>query len=127
MIPSIDAGNSRFKCAVADVAGNPKLITNRFSESFTPSAVFFSTDGSTIVGTEAINAGFVEPARLVSNWKRAMGTDEILYTADDGTVYHAEDVLTIFQGITEICINFRIIIEQFVICYWRWFNEILFK
>jgi len=95
MIPSIDAGNSRFKCAVADVAGNPKLITNHFGEPFTQSAVFFSADGSTIVGTEAINAGFVEPSRLVTNWKRAMGTDEVLYTADDGTVYHAEDVLTV--------------------------------
>jgi molecular chaperone DnaK len=95
MIPSIDAGNSRFKCAVADVAGNPKLITNRFGEPFTPSAVFFAPDGSTIVGTEALNAGFVEPSRLVTNWKRAMGTDEPLYTADDGTVYQAIDVLAI--------------------------------
>ena len=95
MIPSIDAGNSRFKCAVADVAGNPKLITNRFGEPFTPSAVFFASDGSTIVGTEAINAGFVEPSRLVTNWKRAMGTDESLYTADDGTVYKAMDILVI--------------------------------
>ena len=95
MIPSIDAGNSRFKCAVADVAGNPKLITNRYGEPFTPSAVFFASDGSTIVGTEAINAGFVEPSRLVTNWKRAMGTDEPLYTADDGTVYYAMDVLAV--------------------------------
>ena len=95
MIPSIDAGNSRFKCAVADVAGNPKLITNRFGEPFTPSAVFFNVDGSYIVGAEAINAGFVEPSRLVMNWKRAMGTDEPLYTADDGTVYKAMDILGI--------------------------------
>ena len=95
MIPSIDAGNSRFKCAVADVAGNPKLITNRFGEPFTPSAVFFSPDGETIVGTEAINAGFVEPSRLVTNWKRAMGTDKPFYTADDGTAYQAMDVLAI--------------------------------
>jgi len=95
MIPSIDAGNSRFKCAVADLAGNPKLITNRFGEPFTPSAVFFAPDGSTIVGSEAINAGFVEPSRLVINWKRDMGTDQTLYTADDGTVYKAMDVLAI--------------------------------
>lgn len=95
MIPSIDAGNSRFKCAVADVAGNPKLITNRFGEPFTPSAVFFASDGSIIVGTEAINAGFVEPSRLVTNWKRAMGTDESLYTANDGVSYYAMDVLAI--------------------------------
>ena len=95
MIPSIDAGNSRFKCAVADVAGNPKLITNRFGEPFTPSAVFFAADGSITIGTEAINAGFIEPTRLVVNWKRAMGTDEPLYTADDGTVYKAMDILSI--------------------------------
>ena len=49
LIASIDAGNYRFKYAVADVTGNPKLITNRFGEPFTPSAVFFATDGTTIV------------------------------------------------------------------------------
>jgi len=95
IIISIDAGNSRFKCAVADAAGNPKLITNRFGEPFTASAVFFASDGSIIVGSEAINAGFVEPSRLVINWKRAMGTDQPLYTADDGTVYRAMDILAI--------------------------------
>lgn len=95
MIPSIDAGNTGFKCAVADAAGNPKLITNRFGEPFTPSAVFFADDGSIIVGTAAINSGFIDPFRLVVNWKRAMGTDQPLYTADDGTVYTAMDILAI--------------------------------
>ncbi len=94
-IPTIDAGNSRFKSAVADAAGNPKLITNRFGELFTPSAVFFADDGSITVGTEAINSGFIDPSRLVVNWKRAMGTDQPLYTADDGTVYKAMDILGI--------------------------------
>jgi molecular chaperone DnaK (HSP70) len=95
MIPCIDAGNSGFKCAVADEAGNPKLITNRFGEPFTQSAVFFASDGSIVVGAEALNAGFIEPSRLVVNWKRAMGTNEPLYTADDGTVYYAMDILAI--------------------------------
>jgi molecular chaperone DnaK len=95
MIPGIDAGNSRFKCAVADEAGNPKVITNRYGESFTPSAVYFASDGTTVIGTEALNAGFAEPERLVINWKRAMGTDKPLYTSDDGTVYKAKDVLAI--------------------------------
>ena len=95
MIPSIDAGNSRFKYAVADAAGNPNLITNRFGEPFTPSAVFFAADGSAVVGTEALNAGFIDPSRLVVNWKRTMGTDQALYTADDGTLYRAMDILAI--------------------------------
>jgi len=30
IIPGIDAGNSRFKYAVADIAGNPRSITNRY-------------------------------------------------------------------------------------------------
>lgn len=95
IIPGIDAGNSRFKYAVADVAGNPKLITNRYGESFTMSAVYFNPDGSIVIGTEALNAGFVDPSRLVVNWKRCMGTDESLYTAEDCTIYTARDILAI--------------------------------
>jgi len=95
LIAAMDAGNSRFKYAVADEAGNPKIITNRYGESFTPSGVYFGEDGSTIVGTEAINAGFADPTRLVVNWKRSMGTNESLYTAPDGTVYTAKDILAI--------------------------------
>ncbi|MHC4541511.1 MAG: Hsp70 family protein, partial [Planctomycetota bacterium] len=94
-IPGIDAGNSRFKYAVADSAGNPKLISNRFGEPFTPSAVYFAPDGTTVIGTEALNAGFVDPSRLVVNWKRRMGTDTPLYIAEDGTVYTAGDILAI--------------------------------
>jgi molecular chaperone DnaK len=95
IIAAIDAGNSRFKYAVADETGNPKIITNRYGESFTPSAVYFEEDGTTIVGTEALNAGFADPTRLVVNWKRSMGTDEPLYTAPDGKVYPARDILAI--------------------------------
>ncbi|MBP7052821.1 MAG: Hsp70 family protein [Phycisphaerae bacterium] len=94
-IPGIDAGNSRFKCAVPDIAGQPRLVTNRFGESFTPSAVYFAPDGSIIVGTEALNAGFVDPSRLVVNWKRDMGTTKPLYVGDDGTEYAAMDILAI--------------------------------
>lgn len=94
-IPGIDAGNSRMKCAVPDITGNPRLVTNRFGESFTPSAVFFAPDGSTIVGTEALNAGFVDPARLVVNWKRDMSTTKPLYVGDDGTEYTSKDILAI--------------------------------
>lgn len=95
LIPAIDAGNSRFKFAILDAAGNPTLITNRFGEPFTPSVVFSVPDSSFIVGTEALNAGFADPSRLVVNWKRSMGTDTVLYTADDGTVYAAIDILAI--------------------------------
>ncbi len=95
LIPGIDAGNSRFKYAAPDITGAPRLITNRFGESFTPSAVFFTPDNGPIVGTEALNAGFADPKRLVVNWKRSMGSDEVLYTGDEGTAYTAMDILAI--------------------------------
>ena len=105
LVPGIDAGNSRFKYAVPDVAGTPKLISNRFGDSFTPSAVFFAPDCSIIVGTEALNAGFADPNRLVVNWKRSMGTDTVLYTADDGTTYMAKDILAILLKDAKDCIE----------------------
>jgi len=63
--PGIDAGNYRFKLAVPDSTGNPKLITNRFGEPFIRSVVYFVEDGSIIVGTEAENAALANPARAV--------------------------------------------------------------
>jgi molecular chaperone DnaK len=94
-IPGIDAGNSRFKFSVPDVAGNPQLLTNRFGEPFTPSAVFMAPDGSIIIGTEALNAGYADPDRLIVNWKRSMGTDDVLYKAENGKEYRAKDILSI--------------------------------
>ena len=95
LIPGIDAGNSRFKYAAPDITAAPRLITNKFGESFTPSAVFFTPDNGIIIGTEALNAGFTEPKRLVTDWKRSMGTEEALYTDDAGSVYKAMDILAI--------------------------------
>ena len=95
LIPGIDAGNSRMKYGISDTSGVPKLITNRFGEPFTPSAVYFASDGTIVIGSEALNAGFADPDRLVENWKRAMGTDEILYTDDSGKEYHAKDILAL--------------------------------
>lgn len=91
----IDAGNSRLKSAVPDKAGNSKLILSRFGDPFVPSAIYYNSDGSIVIGTEALNAGFLEAKRLVKNWKRAMGTDEVLYEAENGMCYRAMDVLAI--------------------------------
>ena len=94
-IPGIDAGNWRFKYSVCDEAGNPKTVTNRFGESSTPSAVYIGPDGQAIVGTEALNAGFADPAGLVTNWKRTMGTDKVLLTTTKGKTYKSKDILAI--------------------------------
>ncbi|MGD0572876.1 MAG: Hsp70 family protein [Sedimentisphaerales bacterium] len=94
MIPGIDAGNSRFKSAVSDAAGNPKLLNNRFGESFTHAVVYFNTDGTVIVGTEALNAALADPSHAVFNWKRHMGTPDILMSIN-GKDYTAKDILAI--------------------------------
>lgn len=95
MIPGIDAGNYRFKLAVPDLTGNPKLITNRFGEPFIRSVPYFNEDGSIIVGTEAENAALANPERAVFDWKRDMGTKKVLYKARKGKSYTAKDILSI--------------------------------
>ena len=89
---AIDLGDGRVKVAIPDASGNP--VTMPFSDGnlYLPSAVFFSSDGSVVYGLEAINLGLAEPARLVINWKRKMGTAEVLYRGDDGTEYRASDI-----------------------------------
>jgi molecular chaperone DnaK len=96
MIPGIDAGTHGFKVAVSDLAGNPQILTNRLGETSTRSVVFFPEDGTTLVGTEAENAALANPEKSVFNWKRHMGTEDVLYQAPDGKVYKAKDILAIF-------------------------------
>lgn len=93
-IVGIDAGTTRFKTAVLDAQGNPKILTNDIGEYFMPSVVFFDKD-RTLVGSEAIQAGFANPERCVRAWKRSMGTDTVLYSAPDGSKYRARDILKI--------------------------------
>ena len=53
----------------------------------------------------ALNAGFADPNRLVVNWKRSMGTDTVLYTADNSTTYTAKDILAILLKDAKGCIE----------------------
>lgn len=90
----IDLGTTRTKTAMISSSGEPQLITNRHGEIFTPSVVYFNEDGTTLVGTEAVNAAFANPKQAVFNWKRHMGTDEVLYS-ENGKDYIAKDIATI--------------------------------
>ncbi len=94
-IVAIDLGTERTQAAALTTSGESRIIPNRNGENFTFSDVYFNEDGSTQVGTEAINASLANPKRGVSGWKRSMGTDEVLYTDDKGREYFARDIATI--------------------------------
>ncbi len=101
----IDLGDGRVKVAIPDSSGNP--VTMPFSDggTYLHSAVYFNTDGSVVFGDEAWNLGLAEPQRLVVNWKRKMGTDEVLHQADDGTQYKARDIARLL--LQEVARNFE--------------------
>ncbi|MBN1360438.1 MAG: Hsp70 family protein [Sedimentisphaerales bacterium] len=98
MLPAIDAGTGNFKVAVPDNLGNPKLLSTETGQLSFESIVYFDKSGETIIGSEARNAALVHSERAVFDWKRYMGTDEILYTGDDGKDYRAKDILVILMG-----------------------------
>ncbi len=95
-IIGIDAGNSRMKVAYPDATGAPQILQNRLGEPYTISAVYFPRGGGEpVVGTEALNMAWAEPDRVVLNWKRAMGTDKVLFQDETGKQYRAKDILEI--------------------------------
>ena len=93
MMISADVGTSRTKVAAPTRSGESQILTNRLGEMFTPSVVYFDED-RVLIGSEAENAALADPTRAVYDWKRHMGTDDVLY--DDGSAqYRAPDILEI--------------------------------
>lgn len=98
MVPAIDAGTGRFKMAVPDALGNPQLVSTETGQLFFESVVYFDESGEIIIGSEARNAALVHPERAVFDWKRYMGTDNVLCRPKGGKGYQAKDILVIFLG-----------------------------
>jgi len=98
MVVSIDAGTGRFKMAVPDALGNPKLVLTDAGQPFFDSVVYFEGPGEIIIGSEARNAALVHPERAVFDWKRHMGGDVVLYTDEDGKAHRARDIFVLLLG-----------------------------
>ena len=90
----IDLGNSNTNIATPDHQGNPVVMPNEVGELYTPSAAYFDGD-RILVGVEALNALILDPSKGVINWKRHMGTDEVLCTGPDDKEYRARDIAAI--------------------------------
>lgn len=94
-ILAIDLGTGNIDLATLDGTGNPVVMPDRWGDPSTPAYIFL--DGARVVfGSEARNARFQNPQRYISEWKRFMGTDTVLATADDGTEYRARDCARLF-------------------------------
>ena len=85
-----DIGDQKLKMAYADTTGVARVYANQWGESTFPTAMFMSDSGD-VVGTEAIQLGYMQPQLLVRDPKLKLGTDDTVGKAPDGTVRRARD------------------------------------
>jgi len=72
MIAGIDLGTTHSLIGVME-AGIPVLLPGSDGSLLTPSAVYFSGDGTRLVGAPAKRMGTIDPAHAVTSIKRLMG------------------------------------------------------
>ena len=74
MVLGIDLGTTHSCAAYIDETGKPAIVRSAMGEETTPSAVFFESPGSAVVGRAAKNQALVEPELVAQMVKRDMGT-----------------------------------------------------
>jgi molecular chaperone DnaK len=88
----IDLGTTYSAIAHLNEAGRPEILPNALGERTTPSAVLFEPNGSTVVGSDAINSLGIAPPDRFARWvKRRMGDASWRMTVD-GRTYGAVDI-----------------------------------
>ncbi len=89
----IDLGTTYSCIAKINSANLPEIIPDNDTGSRTvASAVFFTTDGTTIVGEEAKENGATEPERLCQYFKRYIGRQDLQDEDKDKIVYLNEGI-----------------------------------
>lgn len=74
MVLGIDLGTTHSCVAYIDETGQPAVVRSAIGEETTPSAVFFESRGSAVVGRTARNEALVAPELVAQMVKRDMGT-----------------------------------------------------
>lgn len=74
MAYGIDLGTTHSCVARIDAAGRPVIIKSAIGEDTTPSAVYFESPGSAVVGRAARNMALLTPELVAQLVKRDMGT-----------------------------------------------------
>jgi molecular chaperone DnaK len=77
-VAGIDYGTTRAKIATLNETGRPVSVLNSRGEPFTASVAHYSSSGKPLVGTDAVEQGYLDPARTVRYAKLKLGTTENL-------------------------------------------------
>jgi molecular chaperone DnaK len=70
----IDLGTTQTKTAIVEATGKPSIVLNARGEERTPSVVHVGSSGQMLVGTDAIEQGYLEPERCVRCFKLDLGS-----------------------------------------------------
>src|SRR5215471_12034650 len=71
----IDLGTTQSCIAYVDDTGRPVIVKSALGEDTTPSAVFFESPGTVVVGRAARDEALLVPDLVAQLVKRDMGTD----------------------------------------------------
>jgi len=70
MIPAgIDIGTTRSKISIVNAIGKPEIVLNNRGEHSTSSTVYIPQSGDPLIGTDAIEQGYLHPEAFVANFK----------------------------------------------------------
>ena len=74
-VVGIDLGTTNSVVATVNDRGEVVILSNASGGEITPSVVYFDSDGSVVVGEEAVQATAIDPDHGIQLIKRAMGTE----------------------------------------------------
>jgi molecular chaperone DnaK len=87
----IDLGTTTSCIACVDEHGKPEIVNNSEGQPTTPSVVWFTEDGTAVVGQNAKHESVVHPDRVVSLVKRVMGNADWLFSCN-GKSYKPQEI-----------------------------------
>jgi len=74
----MDIGTTHCKIAYVDPTGKPNIIPNSRGEHTTPSVIYLQDSADPLVGTDAVEQGFLDPVNCARNFKLKLGSTESL-------------------------------------------------
>lgn len=93
---AIDFGTFQSEAAYLDITGKPVIISNHRGDDATPTVVYYQKNGSHLIGRDALEQGYLDPAHCVRNFKLKLGTTENLLPGPE--VMTATDAAAIVIG-----------------------------